>query len=96
LRKHAKLTSFSAISFPLMLALFRIFSLQAKTWGTPYAPPLLPVISCTINSALLYIMVARNRNTIWLSPAQLSLHRRAALTTNSNRTQSAHKGGGSR
>jgi hypothetical protein len=45
---------------------------------------------CTIDSALLYIMVARNRNTIWPPPPQLSLHRRAALRTNS--TQSARKG----
>jgi hypothetical protein len=43
-------------------------------------------------------MVAWNRKTIWPSPLQLSLHRRAALTTNSNGTQSAQKGkrGGSR
>jgi hypothetical protein len=51
--------------------------------------PFLPVILCTIDSALLYTMVARNRNTIWPSPPQHSLHRRAALITNSNGTQSA-------
>jgi hypothetical protein len=57
-------------------------------------PPLLPVISCTstIDSVIRSIMVARNRNTIWPAPPQLSLHRRAALSTNSNGTQSAHKG----
>jgi hypothetical protein len=55
-------------------------------------PPAPSVISCTIDSALLYIMVARNRNTIWPPPPQHSLRRRAALTTNSNVTQSAHKG----
>jgi hypothetical protein len=37
-------------------------------------------------------MVARNRNTIWPPPPQLPLHRRAAPSTNSNGTQSAHKG----
>jgi hypothetical protein len=39
-------------------------------------------------------MVARNRNTgtNWPPPPQLSLHKRAALTTNSNGTKSAHKG----
>jgi hypothetical protein len=30
--------------------------------------------------------------TIWPPPPQISLHRRAALTTNSNRTKSAHSG----
>jgi hypothetical protein len=35
LRKHAKQTLFFAISLPPNLQLFRIFSLQAKTWGTP-------------------------------------------------------------
>jgi hypothetical protein len=44
-------------------------------------PPLLPVISCSIDSALLYIMVAGNRNAIWPPPPQLSHHRRAALST---------------
>jgi hypothetical protein len=56
-------------------------------------PPLLPVVSCTINSALLYIMVARNRNTIWPpSTATLSLYEGTALSTNSSWTQSAHNG----
>jgi hypothetical protein len=45
----------------------------------------------TIDSTLLYIMVAGNRNTIWPPPPQISLHQRAALTTNSNGTQSEHK-----
>jgi hypothetical protein len=44
-----------------------------------------------IDSALIYIMVARIRNAIWPPPPQFFLHRRAALTTNSNGTQSAHK-----
>jgi hypothetical protein len=101
-------------------------------------PPFLPVILWTIDSDLLYIMVARNRNTIGPPQLPLSLHtlsqmffnfrnicvsvavfrnilqnmtkdrdtytyiteieknlgecRRAALSTNSKGTQSAHKG----
>jgi hypothetical protein len=39
-------------------------------------------------------MVTRNRNAIWPPPPQLALHGRAALRTNSNGTQSAHKGSG--
>jgi hypothetical protein len=37
-------------------------------------------------------MVVKFRNTIWPIQPQLSLHRRAALSSNSNGTQSAHKG----
>jgi hypothetical protein len=35
LQKHAKQTLFFSISLPLNVQLFRIFLLQAKTWGTP-------------------------------------------------------------
>jgi hypothetical protein len=38
----------------------------------------------------LHIMVDKFRNTIWPQPPQLSLHRRAALSSNSNGTQSVH------
>jgi hypothetical protein len=56
-------------------------------------PPLLPVISCTIDCALLYIMVARNRNTIWTPlHSSSSFIGGRALITNSKGTQSAHKG----
>jgi hypothetical protein len=69
-----------------------IYNIDIRRLSRPPPPPLLPVISCIIDSALLYIMVARHRNTIWPPPLQLSIHRRAALLTNSNGTQSAHKG----
>jgi hypothetical protein len=35
-----------------------------------------------------YIMVVKFRNTIWPPPPQFSLHRRAALSSNSNGTRS--------
>jgi hypothetical protein len=41
-----------------------------------------------------YIMVVNIWNTFWPPPAQFFLPRKAALTTNSNGTQSAHKGRG--
>jgi hypothetical protein len=44
----------------------------------------------------IYIMLVKIWNTIWPPPPQISLHRRAALTTNSNGTQAAQKGGRSR
>jgi hypothetical protein len=40
------------------------------------------------HSAAIYIMVVKFRNTIWPPPPQLSLHRRAALSSNSNGTRS--------
>jgi hypothetical protein len=52
------------------------------------------VTSCIVDSAAIYIMVVIIWNTSWPPPPQLSLPRRAALTTNSNGTQSAHKGKG--
>jgi hypothetical protein len=80
---RAKLTGIRAL---------RVLFIDMRRLSRP-PPPLLPVISCIIDSALLYIMVARNRNTILTSSTiQLSFHRRTALTTNSNGTQSAHKG----
>jgi hypothetical protein len=36
----------------------------------------------------IYIMVVKFRNTIWPPPPQLSLHRKAALSNNSNGTRS--------
>jgi hypothetical protein len=48
----------------------------------------LPVTSCIVDSAALYIMVVKFINTIWPPPPQLSLHRRAALLSNSNGTRS--------
>jgi hypothetical protein len=38
----------------------------------------------------LYIMVVKFRNTIWPPPPQLSLHRRAALSSYSNGTRSVY------
>jgi hypothetical protein len=48
----------------------------------------LPVTSCIVDSTAIYIMVVKFRNTIWPPPPQLSLHRRAALSRNSNGTRS--------
>jgi hypothetical protein len=48
------------------------------------------VTSCTIDSALYY--GGQKQKFALPPPPQLSLHRRAALATNSNGTQSAHKG----
>jgi hypothetical protein len=50
----------------------------------------LPVESCIVDSAAIYIMVVKFRNTIWPPPPQLSLHRRAALSSNSNGTRSVY------
>jgi hypothetical protein len=41
-------------------------------------------------SATTYIMVVKFRNTIWPPPPQLSLHRRSALSSNSNGTRSVY------
>jgi hypothetical protein len=48
---------------------------------------LLPGTSCIVDSAAIYIMVAKFRNTICPPPPQLSLHTRAALSSNSNGTR---------
>jgi hypothetical protein len=48
------------------------------------------VTSCIVDSAAIYIMVVKFRNTICPPPAQLSLHRRAALSSNSNGTRSIY------
>jgi hypothetical protein len=48
------------------------------------------VTSCIVDSAAIYIMVVKFRNTIWSPPPQLSLHRRAALSSNSNGTRSVY------
>jgi hypothetical protein len=48
---------------------------------------LLPVTSCLVDSATIYIKVVKFRNTICPPPLQLSLHRRAALSRNSNGTR---------
>jgi hypothetical protein len=50
----------------------------------------LPVTSCIVDSAAIYITVVKFRNTIWPPPPQLSLHRRAALSSNSNGTRSVY------
>jgi hypothetical protein len=49
-----------------------------------------PVTSCIDDSAAIYIMVVKFRNTIWPPPPQLSFHRRAALSSNSNGTWSVY------
>jgi hypothetical protein len=46
-------------------------------------------MSCIVDSAAIYIMVAKFRNTSWPPPPQLSLYR-AALSSNSNRTRSVY------
>jgi hypothetical protein len=38
--------------------------IDMRRLSRPPTPPLLPVISCTIDSALLYIIVIKNRNSI--------------------------------
>jgi hypothetical protein len=48
------------------------------------------VKSCIVDSAAIYIMVVKFRNTIWPPKPQLSLHRRAALSSNSNGTRSVN------
>jgi hypothetical protein len=52
---------------------------------------LLPVTACIVVSAAIYIMVVIFKNTICLPPPQLSLHRRAALSSNSNGTRSVYR-----
>jgi hypothetical protein len=49
-----------------------------------------PLTSCIVDSAATYIMVVKFRNTSWPPPPQLSLHRRAALSSNSNGTRSVY------
>jgi hypothetical protein len=46
------------------------------------------MLSCIVDSALIYIMVVKIRNTICPPPPQFLLHRRAALSTNSKGAQS--------
>jgi hypothetical protein len=46
------------------------------------------VTSCIVDSAAIYIMVVKIRNTICPPQPQLSLHRRAALSSDSNGTRS--------
>jgi hypothetical protein len=46
------------------------------------------VTSCIVDSAAICIMVVKFRNTICSPQPQLSLHRRAALSSNSNGTRS--------
>jgi hypothetical protein len=58
------------------------------SWGIFHGfSKLLPVLACTVDSALIYIMMVKDRNTICPSPLQLLLHRRVALSTNSKGTQ---------
>jgi hypothetical protein len=47
-------------------------------------------MSCIVDSAPIYIIVAKFWNTNCPPPPQLSLHRRAALSTNSNGTRSVY------
>jgi hypothetical protein len=51
---------------------------------------LLPVTSCIGDTAAVYITVVKFRNTICPPPPQLSLHWRAALSSNSNGTLSVY------
>jgi hypothetical protein len=48
------------------------------------------VTSCIVDSATIYIMVVKFIITICPPPTQLSLHRRAALSSNSNGTRSVY------
>jgi hypothetical protein len=48
------------------------------------------VTSCIVDSAAIYIMVVKFINTICPPPPQLSLHTRAALSSNSNETRSVY------
>jgi hypothetical protein len=50
----------------------------------------LPMTSCIVDSTAIYIMVVKFRNSICPPPPQLSLHRRAALPSNSNGTRSVY------
>jgi hypothetical protein len=45
------------------------------------------VTSCIVDSAAIYIMAVKFRTTICPPPLQLSLHRRAALSSKSNETR---------
>jgi hypothetical protein len=45
-------------------------------------------MSCIVDSAAIYIMVVKFRNTICPPQPPLSLHRRAALSSDSNATRS--------
>jgi hypothetical protein len=45
-------------------------------------------MSCIVDNAAIYIMVVKFRNTTWPPPPQLSLHRRASLSSYSNGTRS--------
>jgi hypothetical protein len=94
IRHYRKFAYFSIITHLKKFTTICLCGIYSLTWEDylDRPPLLLSVISCTIGSALLCIMVARNRITIWPPPPQLSLHRRAALTVNSNGTRSAQKG----
>jgi hypothetical protein len=48
------------------------------------------VTSCIVDNAAIYIMVVKCRNTICPPPPQVSLYRRAALSSNSNGTRSEY------
>jgi hypothetical protein len=50
----------------------------------------LQVTSCIVDSTDIYIMVVKFRNTICPPPPQLSLHTRAALSSNSSGTRSVY------
>jgi hypothetical protein len=45
-------------------------------------------MSCIVDSAAIYIIVGKFRNTNWPPSPQLSLHGKAALSSNSNGTRS--------
>jgi hypothetical protein len=50
----------------------------------------LPVTSCIVDSAAIYIMMVKFGNNICPPPPQLSLHWRAVLSSNSSGTQSVY------
>jgi hypothetical protein len=69
---------------------FRLYTIDISWVDWVELTSLLPVTSCIVDSAVIDIMVVEFRNIICLPPPQLSLHRRAALSCNSNGTRSVY------
>jgi hypothetical protein len=91
LNKAARLWNSKAMRYELSITNLTIDIL----WVDYPFTRLQPVTSCIVDSPAIYVMVVKIENTIWPPPPQISLYRRAALTTNSNHgTQPAQDGKG--
>jgi hypothetical protein len=87
LNKAARLWNSKAMRYELSITNLTIDIL----WVDYPFTRLQPVTSCIVDSPAIYVMVVKIENTIWPPPPQISLYRRAALTTNSNHgTQPSH------